>query len=361
MDQLKALMTIQNALAKLRRRNVKFSTLKVALTHNALPSSNGWSNLERKYAELQIPAMTATNYTSKLEKIYRDNLNWGDKAVQFAVFDASSKRMLEAAAAHRFVFEFVPSVPFPAPVTDDDLGRLTLRPMLVAAEANDTRTGATLYFYSRAYETEKETFPVEDMRDDISRSRFAGFDQVVAYKRLIFQRVDSVYIDSRSLRIEFRVDATRLATSDRMIEALKELKSCFRDVMRTQVDESWQAVSFHLTNFFPKIDQMYNDTTGTLVELGHNTAAGAINHGRMSGLKGDMKDDPSHLASMAASTTEKFAIRKAFAYFSNLSTVHLSIPGKSADTGSATPTVNTAIVEDCIEGQQFEDMMQILR
>lgn len=78
-------MTIQTALAKLRRRNPNFSTLKSALNHNALPSSNGWVNLERKYDELNVPAMTSASYASKLEKIYRDNIDWGNKAVQFAV------------------------------------------------------------------------------------------------------------------------------------------------------------------------------------------------------------------------------------------------------------------------------------
>jgi hypothetical protein len=146
-----------------------------------------------------------------------------------------------------------------------------------------------------------------------------------------------------------------------MIEALIELKDAFRTLLQSQVNDAWERITLPLVNFFPKIDQLYNDQNGTLVQLGHNTAAGAINHGRMRGLRGDLKQDPSHMASMAASTTEKFAIQKAYSYYNDLSVVYLSIPGKSADTGSAIPTINTAIVEDCIDGQQFDDMMRILR
>lgn len=354
-------MSIQTALAKLRRRNMKFSTLQVALERNVLPKSNGWGNLERKYGELQIPAMTASVYSSKLERIYRDNIEWGDKAVQFAQLEQADRALISVAVAHAFVPEFEPSNPFPAPVSDEDLALLTLQPVLVGTERNETRTGVTLYFYSRAYETERETFPVEDMKDAVSVLRFAGFDQVVAFKRIIFQRIDSVYIDARSGRIEFRVDATRLSTSDRMIEALKELKDCFRALLQNQVDAAWGQVQFPMVNFFPKIDQMYNDANGTLIQLGHNTAAGAINHGKMKGLRGDLKLDPSHVASMAASTTEKFAIQKAFSYYNGISVVHLSIPGKSADTGLETPTIFTAIVTDCIDGSQFDEMMRILR
>jgi hypothetical protein len=231
----------------------------------------------------------------------------------------------------------------------------------VATEVNGTRTGVTLYFYSRAYETEKETFAVDEMRDEASLRRFAGYDQVVAYRQLIFQRIDSVYVDARHRRIEFRVDATRLKTFDRMVDALKELKERFRALMQNQVDPAWEQISFPLVNFFPKIDQLYNDGQGELVELGHNTAAGAINHGKMRGHRGDLRRDPSHVASMAASVTEKFAIQKAYSYYSGVSVTKLRIPGKSADTGAPNPTVNTAIVEDCIDGTQFEDMMRLLR
>lgn len=354
-------MSIETTLAKLRRRNMKFSTLQVALQHNLLPTSNGWGNLERKFGELQVPAMTTASHASKLEKIYRDNVEWGDKAVQFAQFDESSGALISAAVAHTFVPEFDPSTAFPALVSDVELAELTIRPALVSAESNNTRTGVTLYFYSRAYETERETFPVEDMTDAVSALRFAGFDQVVAYKRIMFQRIDTVHVDARNRRIEFRVDATRLATSDRMIEALKELKDSFRALLENQVNAAWGAITFPLINFFPKIDQMYNEIDGTLVQLGHNTAAGAINLGKMRGLRGDLKQDPSHVASMAASTTEKFAIQKAFTYYNGISVVRLSIPGKSADTGLATPTINTAIVTDCIDGIQFDEMMRILR
>lgn len=219
----------------------------------------------------------------------------------------------------------------------------------------------TLFFYSRAYETLKETFPVDDMKDAVSIKRFAGFDHVVGYRQLIFQRVDTVYIDAKNLRIEFRADATRRSTFDRTVEALVALKECFRAVMQTQVDAAWAKVSFELVNFFPKIDQLYNDGHGELVELGHNTAAGAINHGKMRGHKGDMRSDPSHVASMTASVIEKFATQKSYKYYNDLSTVYLRIPGKSGDTGAPVPTINTAIVEDCIDGRQFDDMMQLLR
>ncbi|GAB3370330.1 hypothetical protein [Massilia agri] len=354
-------MTIQSALAKLRRRQPNFTTLRAALEHNELPTSNGWAGLERKYGDLQVPAMTASSYASRLEKIYRDNVEWGNKAIQFAVFEQKDSALLTKAIAHSFVREYTPTVAFPAYVSDQELSDLTLRPKLVASELNTTRTGVTLYFYSRAYETERETFAVDDMKDAVSLKRFAGYDQVVAYRQLIFQRIDSVYIDAKNKRIEFRVDGTRLKTTDRMVEALKELKVAFRELMSNQVDKAWEKVSFTLVNFFPKIDLLYHDKNGHLVELGHNTAAGSINHGKMRGLKGNMKDDPSHVASMSASATEKFAIQKAYSYYKDLSIVRLKIPGKSADTGSATPTVNMAIVEDCIDGKQFEDMMQLLR
>lgn len=354
-------MTIQTALAKLRRRNMNFATLRGALAHYSLPTSNGWGRLEKKYAELELPAMDTAVYASKLEKIYRDNIEWGNKAVQFCVFDDTVGNLLSDAVAHRFVPEFTPASPFPLYVTDAELENLTLHPVLVASAGNESRTGVTLYFYSRAYEVEKETFTVDDMKDDVSVRRFAGFDHVIAYRQLIFQRIDSVYIDSRSRRIEFRADVTRLKTTDRMLEALKELKACFRALMENQISTDWDTVEFQLTNFFPKIDQLYHDGKGELVELGHNTAAGAINHGKMRGHRGDLKLDPSHVASMAASTTEKFAIQKAYSYYSGNSIVYLRIPGKSADTGMETAVVNTAIVEDCIDKIQFEEMMQILR
>jgi hypothetical protein len=354
-------MSIKSALAKLRGRDVKFSTLKAALEKNSLPKSNGWDNLEKRFAELHVPAMELASNAKKLERIYRDNVDWGDKAVQFAKFEKTEDALLSALVATTFKPGFVASEPCPSQVTSDELGDLTLQPALVRTETNDTRTGMTFYFYSRAYQTLKETFAVDDMKDAISLKRFAGFDQVVAYKQLIYQRIDTVYVDVRSRRIEFRVDATRFSNTDRMVDALRELKDAFRTVLYTQADAQWKLITFPLVNFFPKIEQMYNGGDGSLAQLGHNTAAGAINMGKMRGLKGDLKQDPSHVASMAASANEKFAIKKSYPYYNGLSAVHLSIPGKSADTGTADPTINMAIVEDCIDGKQFDDMMQILR
>ena len=354
-------MSIQTAIAKLRRRNLNFATLKVALEHNGLPKSNGWGNLERKYADLKIPAADAVSHASKLERIYRNNIEWGNKAVQIAAFDISDASLFAAMVDHRFAPEFSPTNAFPDPVSDEDLALLTGHPVLVSRVVNQTATGATLYFYSRAYETDKEVFSVDEMKDDASRRRFAGFDQVVAYRRLIFQRIDSIHIDARNRRIEFRVDATGLPTIDRKLEALKELKEKFRKLMVTHIDRIWEKKAIQLSNFYPKIDRMYNGAIGTVVQLDHNTPAGAINHGKMRGKRGDLKNDPSHIASMDASDNEKFAIQKAYPYFNGLSMVHLSIPGKSADTGLANPETNTAIIENCIVGNQFEDMMQILR
>lgn len=354
-------MSIQNALAKLRARSMKFSTLQIALEHNKLPKSNRWDNLERKFDALEIPAKTRAAHVSDLERIYRDNIDWGDKAIQIAKFDKSVSRLFAFVAAHLFVTEFKPSSPFPDPVSEQDIAGLTLQPVLVAINKEASPLGTTLYFYSRAYETEREVFPVDDMTDAVSLKRFAGFDEVVAYRRIIFHRIDSVFINTQSRLIEFRADATRLKTTDRMVEALIELKKAFRSLLERQVDAEWGQIEFPLVNFFPKIAKMYDDRSGTLVQLGHNTEAGAINHGKMRGLRGDLKKDPSHVASMIGFVTEKFAIQKAYSYYNKLSVVHLSIPGKSADAALLTPAVVTAIVTDCIDATQFDDMMRILR
>jgi hypothetical protein len=358
---MKGIMSIKTALAKLRSRNPNFETLRAALKHHDLPTSTGWDKLELKFAGQAVSAVVVAQ-ASKLERIYLDNVEWGNKAIQILQFGDEMKSALKAVVAHSFSPEFIPETRAPEPVNEADLARLTLQPVLVRAVTNDTRTTATLYFYSRGYKTEKEQFAVEEMKDPVSRLRFAGFDQVIAYKQMIFQRIDTVYIDWRNCRVEFRADATRLTTVDRMVEALNELKVRFRALLLTQVDEAaWKSVKFPLVNFYPKIDAMYSGESGTLVKLAHNTPAGATNHGKMRGLKGDLKQDPSHIASMDASTTEKFAIQKAYPYFSGESIAYLSIPGKLADVGFEAPVMNTALIDGCIVAAQFDDLMQILR
>lgn len=354
-------MSIKTALAKLRRRQLNFRTLRAALEHHGLPTSTGWTKLEQKFEELSIPVADAVAYANKLERIYFDNLEWGDKAVQIVQLDTVAKTALAPVVAHLFAPEFVPSAAPLDPMTDADLNELTLHPKLVRAISNETRTGITLYFCSRAYQVEKETFTVEDMKDEVSVKRFSGYDHVIAYKQLVFQRTDTVFVDSRSGRIEFRVDTTRLTTVDKMLDALVELKGKFRALLVAQLGDEWATIEFPLTNFFPKIHEMYLDSNGTVVELAHNTPAGAINHGKMRGLKGNLKSDPSHLASMEASDNEKFAIQKAYEYFGGISIAYLSIPGKSAALGFADPVINTALIGDCIVSDQFHDLMQILR
>jgi hypothetical protein len=355
-------MSILIELAKLKKREIKFSTLKTALKHHALLSSNGWSNLESKYSDLNEPSSTISNHASKLKKIYVDNVEWGDKAIQIAQFDVTFKSFFqEIHAKHNFLSEFIPTTDFPSPVSDSEFAKLTLKPQFVRMKSNATGTCKTFYFYSRAYETSKERFDVDEMKDAISLSRFAGFDHVFAVKQTIYLRIDTVFVDIQNQRFEFRVDATRISSTDKMTEALIELKGKFRSILSNQVNTNWETVSFPMTNFFPKINEMYNSVSGELIAIGYNTEAGAINHGKMKGHSGDLKADPSHTASMEASLTEKFSIRKAFSFYDELSKVHLSVLGKSSDTGTSLPTLITAVIEDCIEGEQFEQMMQKLR
>jgi len=338
-------MTIQTALEQLKSRSLKFSTLKSALMHQGLPKSNNMVNLENKFASQTVPAAQQITQSQILERIYKDNVEWGDKAVQFSVFDPVDKPLLDALVAHTYVPQFIEPAgsKFPRQITAAEMPGLPIDPQLVRCVTNATRTTATLYFYGRAYETSKQEFPVSGMTDTISQQRFDGYDHVVAYRRTAFQRIDTVFIDPANLRIEFRVDATRLTRVADATKALATLKDVFRTLVRSQVNPLWQRKAFHLANFFPKIEQLYNGTSGRLSSLGHNTAAGATNNGKMRrGLSGDLKADPSHQASLTASLTEKFSITKAFSYYNGISTVLLSIPGKAADTSSIPPTINTA-------------------
>jgi hypothetical protein len=357
-------MTIQTALEQLKSRSLKFSTLKAALVHQGLPKSNNMANLEGKLTGQNVPSAQLITRAQVLERIYRDNVDWGDKAVQFAVFEPVDKPLLDALVAHTYVPQFVEARgnKFPRQVTDAEMAGLSIDPKLVRCVTNATRTTATLYFYSRGYETSKEEFPVSGMTDAISQQRFLGYDNVVAYRRTAFQRIDTIFIDPANLRIEFRVDATRLTRIAEASKALITLKDVFRLLAQSQVNSIWQQKNLKLANFFPKIEQLYNGGDGRLSSLGHNTAAGATNNGKMRrGLVGDLKADPSHQASLSASLTEKFSIAKEYSYYNGISTVLLSIPGKAADTSSAPPTINTAIVEDCINETQFIEMMQKLR
>lgn len=357
-------MTIQAALEQLKSRSPKFLTLKSALVHLGLPKSNNMTNLENKFSSQTLPIAQLITQAQTLERIYKDNVDWGDKAVQFAIFEHADKPLLDALVAHTYVPQYVEQngSKFPRQLTVKEMEGLSISSQLVKCVTNATRTTATLYFYSRGYETSKQEFSVSGMTDSISQQRFSGYDHVVAYRRTIFQRIDTIFIDPANLRVEFRVDATRFTRISDATQALVTLKDVFRSLAQSQVNSIWQRKMLKLANFFPKIEQLYVDNDGRLSSLGHNTAAGATNNGKMRrGLSGDLKADPSHQASLSASLTEKFSITKAYSYYNGISTVLLSIPGKAADTSSVPPTINTAIVEDCINEAQFIEMMQKLR
>lgn len=357
-------MTIQTALEQLKSRSPKFSTLKSALVHQGLPKSNNMINLETKFSNQTLSIAQIVSQAQTLERIYKDNVDWGDKAVQFAEFDPADKPLLDALVAHSYVPQYVEprGSKVPRQVNATEMEGLSIDPKLVKCVTDATRTTATLYFYGRGYETSKEEFSVSGMTDSISQQRFSGYDHVVAYRRSAFQRIDTIFIDPANLRIEFRVDATRLTRVADAARALVILKDVFRSLAQLQVNSVWQSKTFKLANFFPKIEQLYNGDEGRLSSLGHNTAAGATNSGKMRrGLSGDLKADPSHQASLTASLTEKFSITKAYPYYNGTSTVLLSIPGKAADTSSVPPMINTAIIENCINELQFIEMMQKLR
>lgn len=352
-------MTIRAAFEKFAQRGMNFSTFRAALNYHKLPTSRSWAPAERKITDSADTPDKVANAIKLLNQIYEDNIRYGNKAVQIAVFDSTvAPLFLKLRRAH-FKPEYVPAVPFPGPATAKDLASISMQPVLM--HVADDGDGFTLFFYARAYLTEKEQFAVDQMTDEISQRRFAGFDQVVAYKRKPYVRIDSIHIDLAAHRVEFRADATRLESLERMHEALKALKDAFRAYLMKHVDAGWKNIQFPLVNFYPKIKPAYDDANGKVVRLGHNTSAGAINYGKMRGLAGNLKEDPAHVASMSAGVTESFSITKAFSYDDNYCTVRVSIPGRSVDASQGPPTVETSIIEDCHRREQFEDMMSILR
>lgn len=354
-------MSIRSAFAQYQTRGMQFMTFRAALNFHKLPTSRSWVSAEQKITDAATTPLKVKEDTALLNRIFQDNIRYGNKAVQITRFDNVAAPLFTTLKQAVFTPTYKPAS-FELGITNAvDLNLLSMTPELVFVEPSSKEGCFTLFFYARSYITEKEQFLIDDMKDELSQQRFAGFDQIIAYRRIAYVRIDTIFIDQNDLRVEFRVDITRLDSLDRMQEALKALKEAFRTYLVQNANSKWADVVFPLINLYPKIPSVYADKKGTVVRLGHHTSTGAINQGKMRGLLGDLKQDPGHVAGMAAVVTESFSITKLFSYDSGYSSVRLSIPGRSADAGQPDARVVTAIIEDCHREEQFEDMASILR
>lgn len=354
-------MDIKTVLGKIRNRQLSFLTFKAALHFYELPTGTGWAGIEEKLSDASLTAQARQKNLRTLQKLYEDNIYFGNKAVQICDVGRPNARYLEALLTHRFRPEFAPANAFPEPISAEDLRAITLKPQLVKAIADRDKRTVALYFYARGYETEKEQFDVDNMTDAVSKRRFAGYDHVIAYRQTPYLRIDSVHVDVQKCQIQFRVDKTRLASLDQIEKALTDLKAAFRAHMENSLDAVWAELPFVLLNFYPKIQAVYKHKDGKVVKLGHNTASGAINHEKMRGLKGDLREESYHKAGMSAVDTQSFSITTSFPYDNGYSRVYLSIPGKSAQVSVPNPKLETAIIDDCFREEQFTDMIHILR
>lgn len=351
-------MSLQEAFERIKKRKTPLDVFRLALTAKGLPAPGRWQAVIDGLTEKKGPAINAIDRENKLKEIYKELIKFGDKAIQIADFDESSAHLFESIHQSNFKLEHKPDEYF-HDISDENLRALPTRPSLAKVESNSTGLVKTLYFLSQEIRRTREDIAFQKEFEKLPALK--GYANIYGVREENFLRVDLVVIDIKKRRFEFRVDCAGTSSQEVMRDYLGELKKHFRNALSENVGEDWKTLEFPLRNLYPRIDTLYNEKSdGEVSAIGYNTPYGARNMGVMRGT-GDLKEDPSHEASMNASETEIYYITKSYELSDSPHRIKLTIPGKTSEVGVPEPKMFTAIIEDCFNEQQYLRMSAKLK
>lgn len=356
--------TLLQVLRAIRTRHdaYSFRLVQAQLRDAHMPTAQGWEPLLAKYSSIPVEEKALATWLESARQIFWNAIIVSRRAV--VVFDVSDDQLeiFDERAASSLIDHTVPfAAPFPYPVDEDLLRASSYNGKFVATTVSEN--GDTWYFAcaKRSFRN-RVAITVEELGEDLgtaARDMLQGYDEVIGIKSGVLQAYDAVVIRRERRQVEIHIDLCCPFSDADIGQARTYYTNILNNVVIASDDTSLRLLLSH--NFFPDIQRLYNTEGGMVSSLGHATGTKSIKEERMRSRLLDLRDELFHKEGMREiGETDAFSIRKGWLAVHKHAVPTVIIPGHFAMVDQPGGRVDYAIVENCLDFTDFQQVMNHL-
>lgn len=323
---------------------------------NNLPTAVSWDKLREKLDEESKNPERKIEIDSALDKIYKETLSLGKRAVKIFRIEAEKSEK---------VFEILSSLEpeespyltnFPQPADADVLAQLTDVPYLCQTNIFDNKKKVTNIFCSKRIFVEKEERKREDIGvEAINKFGWQNYDEFVFIKRKYSQCFEYVNFDKETSILEVIVEERSGSDTS---EAFNLIQTKINSILSKFGPLNFQLIN--PVNFFPAINAIYQcPTEGIIAELGFTTLTGSAKLEKMRVTKKDLREEEFHLGGKDAIGGALTPFRVAVRW--NVSGQSLQeealLPGSIRQLGSGVPHLDHVVLSRALTPKAMQAML----
>ncbi|RJT53615.1 hypothetical protein [Rahnella variigena] len=333
----------------LERRNVSFRLVQALLKEYQLTSARGWDLLRDVYVNSQDKQVL-----SDWKEIYESQFHYGKRTIFLSkltntklsdkIFNFLSTSVdLTEKNTNKYLKKF------PLPLPENELNKMSLlRPSAVDVEINNDIV-SLVFTYPRVFK-ERDVIDFGTMSTTTIKD-LDQFDEVIGVKNRYVQFFDKIIYDKKNFTFRFEIDNCSTITLEEALKAEERYRIfIIKGIMKKHND----VVAISRLNLFNKINKLYNDSDGNIVNLGHSTGTGSDKSEKMRKKTNDLRNESFHIAGLKAlnGITNNYAISKSWKGELNTDLV-LTIPGTTSLTTSSNPSIDHVIIDGCGTKRDF--------
>ncbi|EMK3350908.1 hypothetical protein V8046_003606 [Vibrio parahaemolyticus] len=342
-------------LAKSVCKRIPHKVLDVLLKECGIRAKRGIVAIEEALTDLAVSSEEKD--IAKLEKLkgfYSDHLIYGDKTISLS--SMNEEHCLAIKNNIEKLKETVSDLEIHYPYLDDTTdSHLSDEPILVDIQVMDD---GILFVYASLKALVEKIELDETYFTQINVSLPSELYDVTA-KRCIKRRYyDSAFLKFDDLTVEFRLDTASISSKDSLQQSLSQLRATFLNTVAPVMAES--ELEFNTINLFPAVPGAYEHSKLRVCELGFSVGS-VIHHEKMRTSTKDLRNELFHQGGKKSIDDTKHKIRpfrialrkaKSIEDVGSFET-ELYLPGLSKMLSSITPTLEYAIVSNCISSTDY--------
>ncbi|MFS7307175.1 hypothetical protein [Rahnella inusitata] len=342
-------MKVVDYIDALERRNVSFRLIQAMLKQYQLASARGWELLRDIYVNNRD-----AHVLSDFKEIYESQFNYGKRIIFLS--EVTNKKLSDK------IFIFLSSAvapndtktkkyleKYPLPLSENKLNTMSLlKPSAVDIEVSNDIV-SLVFTYPRVYK-ERDVIDFGTLSNS-TKNDLNQFDEVIGVKNRYVQFFDKIIFNKKDGSLRFEIDSTSAITLE---EALKAEERYRIFIIKGILSKHKEVVVIRRLNLFNKIEKLYKDSDGKIINLGHSTGTGSDKSERMRKKTDDLRDESFHIAGLKAlqGITNNYAISKTWKGKLNTDLI-LTIPGTTSLTTSSNPLIDHVIIDGCCTESDF--------
>lgn len=334
---------INDILEGLQKRAPTFSFRKIIqplLKNNSLLSGRGWLEIKEKYNEFagideKTTTETLNEHKKKLLNIYKKSIIFGSSGLMIYKIENSIIEEIEKSIETDKESLFFKN--FPYPLSEDELKKIPNGESQLVKIKSDDDFLSLIFCYRRVYK-EKETIDAS-----VITNVSLEYSEIYGVKAGYTQAYDKVIFDKKTGYVYFCIDKCIEQNITSQEISFKTSEYIRFITKKTKLEtNAFQKPE----NFFPLIQDFYNEEDGIVTELNHITSTNSKKNEKMTtGYPEDLRNELFHKGGLKEVTnTDIYLIEKKWPSPYDIGLPTILLPGQATQIYSSNPQLNYALI-----------------